>query len=231
VTWTAPVATRQRFSPWWLVAAALLLVGAGSLTLGLRNSERGLPGPVASHAAAHVGKAPPTQAPAAARSVPVTLRIPAMGLSTPLSTLGLNPDGTVEVPTSYQQAGWFGLGPTPGQRGSAVMLGHVDSHSGPGVFFQLRTLTDGDKVAVDLADGATATFVVIGVATYAKEQFPAKQVYGSHGYSALQLVTCGGVFDSQTGGYLSNVVVYTALESLTPQTQTPSVAGRPVAKL
>ena len=111
------------------------------------------------------------------------------------------------------------------------MLGHVDSHSGPGVFFQLRTLTDGDKVAVDLADGATATFVVIGVVTYAKEQFPAKQVYGSHGYSALQLVTCGGVFDSQTGGYLSNVVVYTALESLTPQTQTPSVAGRPVAKL
>jgi sortase (surface protein transpeptidase) len=135
------------------------------------------------------------------------------------------------VPTSYQQAGWFGLGPTPGQRGSAVMLGHVDSHSGPGVFFQLRTLTDGDKVAVDLADGATATFVVIGVVTYAKEQFPAKQVYGSHGYSALQLVTCGGVFDSQTGGYLSNVVVYAALESLTPQTQTPSVAGRPVAKL
>ena len=171
------------------------------------------------------------QAPPSARSVPVSLHIPAIGLSVPLSTLGLNPDGTVEVPTSYQQAGWFGLGPTPGQRGSAVMLGHVDSHSGPGVFFQLRTLTGGDKVAVDLADGSTATFAVIGVVTYAKEQFPAKQVYGSHGYSALQLVTCGGTFDTQTGGYLSNVVVYTALVSLTPGTQTPSVAERPVAKL
>ena len=111
------------------------------------------------------------------------------------------------------------------------MLGHVDSHSGPGVFFQLRTLTEGDQVDVVLADGATATVAVIGVATYAKEQFPARQVYGSHGYSALQLVTCGGVFDSQTGGYLSNVVVYTALVSLTPGTQTPSVAERPVAKL
>src|SRR5664279_5537161 len=119
------------------------------------------------HAAAHVSEATPTQPPAAVRSVPVSLHIPAIGLSVPLSTLGLDPDGTVEVPTSYQQAGWFGLGPSPGQSGSAVMLGHVDSHSGPGVFFRLRTQTEGDQVDVVLGDGATATFAVIGVATYA----------------------------------------------------------------
>jgi sortase (surface protein transpeptidase) len=146
-----------------------------------------------------------------ARSAPTLLRIPAIGLTVSLSKLGLNADGSVQVPSGITQPGWFDLGPTPGQLGSAVILGHVDNYTGPGVFFDLRTLAAGDQVYVSLADGDTARFAVNSVAEYSKQQFPAQRVYGSHGSSALQLVTCGGVFDHQTGSYLSNVVVYSSL--------------------
>jgi len=148
---------------------------------------------------------------ATVRSTPVELSIPAIGLSVSLSTLGLNSDGTVQVPTDIRQPGWYRLGPTPGQLGSAVILGHVDSYQGPAVFFQLRKLVAGDQVDVGLADGVTTVFQVTSVAVYSKQAFPDQQVYGSHGYSALQLITCGGVFDSQTGHYLSNIVVYSSL--------------------
>ncbi|CAJ64105.1 Putative lipoprotein (partial) [Frankia alni ACN14a] len=143
------------------------------------------------------------------------MRIPAIGVEVPVSALGLNPDRTVQVPTDFREPGWFRLGPSPGQVGSAVILGHVDSHSGPAVFFRLRYLNAGDRVDVTLADGAIAHFEVNAVRTYPKRQFPARQVYGSHGYSALQLVTCGGVFDTRTHSYQSNVVAYTSLVSIT----------------
>ena len=138
------------------------------------------------------------------------------------------------------QPGWFRLGPAPGQVGSAVILGHVDSYLGPGVFFQLRTLAAGDQVDVDLADGVTAQFTVDSVAMYSKPQFPAQRVYGSHGSSALQLVTCGGVFDHQTGSYLSNIVVYTSLSAVirlrpsridAPQADAPAGACDPPHRL
>jgi sortase (surface protein transpeptidase) len=144
------------------------------------------------------------------------LRIPAIGVSLRLSTLGLNPNGTVQVPTKDQTPGWFRLGPTPGQIGSAVILGHVDDYQGPAAFYRLRSLRAGDKVDVSLADGVVAHFAVTAVASYLKTQFPAQQVYASHGYRALQLVTCGGQFDAGTGHYLSNVVVYTSLVGTTP---------------
>jgi hypothetical protein len=136
----------------------------------------------------------------------------------PLSTLGLNPDGTVQVPTDFQKPGWFRLGPSPGQIGSAVILGHVDSYQGPAVFFQLRSLHVGDAVEVSLADGVVAHFAVTAVAMYSKAQFPADRVYASQGYSALQLVTCGGQFDRASGHYLSNIVAYTSLVATTPAT-------------
>jgi sortase (surface protein transpeptidase) len=143
----------------------------------------------------------------------------------PLSTLGLNFDGTVQVPTNDTEPGWFKLGPTPGQIGSSVILGHVDSYKGPGVFFQLRALVAGDQVQVSLADGAVVNFAVTSVVMYPKNLFPAQEVYTSHGDSQLQLVTCGGTFDSQTGHYLSNIVVYTSFVSATqPTTPTPTTA-------
>jgi sortase (surface protein transpeptidase) len=147
---------------------------------------------------------------------PVHLRIPAIGLSQDLLRLGLNPDGTVEVPTSKQAdlPGWYKLGPSPGQVGSAVVLGHVDSLRGPAVFYRLRSLTKGDRVEVRLRSGTLARFAVQRVVTYPNEKFPARKVYASHGYPALQLVTCGGRYDQETG-YTANVVVYTRMVDTT----------------
>jgi hypothetical protein len=102
-----------------------------------------------------------------------------------------------------------------------VILGHVDSYAGPGVFFKLPSLVAGDLVDVGLADGVTAVFKVTSVATYLKADFPDNAVYTSNGNSALQLVTCGGTFDSSTGHYLSNIVVYTSLTELIPASGAP----------
>ncbi len=221
MTWPTPAGVpRLRSMHWWILAAVLLAVGTGLLVVGVPGHERPLAGPAASHPRSSPRGTTPTPSrsvtPVVARSVPVTLRIPAIGLTVSLSTLGINPDGTVQVPTDYQQPGWFRLGPTPGQVGSSVILGHVDNHQGPAVFFQIRSLVPGDQVDVTLADGVMAQFAVTSVAMYSKQDFPAQQVYGSHGSSALQLITCGGAFDTQTGSYLSNIVVYTSLVTTTP---------------
>ncbi len=204
---------------WTAVAAGLLLLsGVALIGLGLRGSDHPLAGPTPSPVAIRAAlSGTPVVAPlATARSAPVSLTIPAIGLAVPVGSLGLNLDGTVQVPTGTTQPGWFRLGPTPGQIGSSVILGHVDSYLGPGVFFQLPRLTAGDAVDVGLADGVTAQFSVDQVAEYAKTAFPDQLVYGSDGSSALQLVTCGGVFDHRTGSYLSNIVVYTSLSKVIP---------------
>jgi sortase (surface protein transpeptidase) len=200
----------------------LLLVGTACLVVGLQEHRHPLAGPVRQHRTATARPATATApeitvpAPAAvARSVPVAVRIPALGLAVWLTQLGLNANGTVAVPTNTQVPGWFSPGPSPGQVGSAVILGHVDSFKGPGVFFQLRTLQPGNQIDVNLADGVVATFKVTSVVEYQKTAFPDQKVYGSNGSSALQLVTCGGAFDSQTGHYLSNIVVYSSFVSAT----------------
>lgn len=203
---------------WAVAAVVLLVVGVASVAVGVRGGSRALPAPAPSPAAE--ASAVPVPAMVATlsttRSVPTMLRIPAIGMVVPLTSLGVNADGSVQVPDGIVEPGWFQLGPTPGQVGSAVILGHVDNYTGPGVFFNLRSLAAGDQVFVSLTDGATAVFAVNTVATYSKSQFPSQRVYGSHGSAALQLVTCGGSFDHQTGSYLSNVVVYTSLVAVIP---------------
>ncbi len=184
------------------------------------SADLGVPGPEVSGSPGGTARPSVGVDPVVPRPAPVALRIPAIGVDVSLSTLGLNADRTVQVPTDFQQAGWFGLGPSPGQTGSAVILGHVDSYTGPAVFFQIRTLRAGDQVNVSLADGAIAHFQVTAVAMYAKDQFPAQQVYAPHGGSALQLVTCGGTFDTHTRSYLSNIVAYTTLIATTHAGQT-----------
>lgn len=144
---------------------------------------------------------------------PVHLRIPAIGVSARITQLGLNADRTVEVPTDPAATGWYRLGPRPGAEGSAVILGHVDSVDGPAVFYRLRFLAPGDRIVVRAADGSATRFRVTEVATYPNEEFPAERVYGPHGdRHSLQLVTCGGDYDPESG-YQANVVVYTRLVS------------------
>lgn len=115
------------------------------------------------------------------------------------------------VPTTIHTVGWYVDGPSPGQEGSAVILGHVDSYKGVGVFFYLKSLKAGDHITVTSIDGVVTRFSVTKVVEYSKTAFPDRLVYGPHGTRSLQLVTCGGVFDHATGHYESNIVVFSQL--------------------
>jgi sortase (surface protein transpeptidase) len=138
---------------------------------------------------------------------PVSLTIPLIGVRTSLITLGRAADGSMQVPASTMVAGWYTGSALPGAIGPAVIVGHVDSVTGPGVFFRLSQLRRGDRVYVTRADGTTAVFRVTSVRTYAKDVLPAKAVYGATPDPEVRLITCGGAFDDATGRYLSNVVV------------------------
>jgi hypothetical protein len=142
---------------------------------------------------------------------PVSLTIPAIGVRTKLVRLGLNSNGTLQVPASTAVAGWYTGSPRPGAVGAAVIAGHVDSRTALGVFYWLRILRPGDRVYVKRADGTLAVFRVTSVRAYAKDQFPTAAVYGPVPDAELRLITCGGTFDWSTGHYLSNVVVFARL--------------------
>jgi sortase (surface protein transpeptidase) len=140
-------------------------------------------------------------------SAPVRLEIPAIGVSTPLVRLGLNPDGTMQVPGNFQVAGWFTGAPQPGQLGPAVIAGHVDSRTGPAVFYRLRDLRPGDQVRVVRADRRMVRFRVDSLASYPKHALPAEAVYGATTAPALRLITCAGSFDRARHSYRENLVV------------------------
>jgi sortase family protein len=139
---------------------------------------------------------------------PVRLRIRALHVDSAVQRLGLRPDGTVEVPERTDVAGWYERGPRPGQPGPAVILGHVDSRSGPGIFIDLATVRPGTLIGVDRADGSTATFRVTTVSRVAKTGFPTDLVYAPSLDPTLRLVTCGGSFDRARGSYRDNVIVF-----------------------
>ena len=183
-------------------------------TLVAALAQQHAPAPAASAAGTtgRAGTAP--SSPALHVSPPVSVAIPAIGVRSRLLRLGLNADGSIQVPsltTSADEAAWYKYSAMPGQRGTAVIEGHVDSYSGPAVFFRIGALRPGNLIDVTLADGVTAVFRVTGVREYAKDKFPAKIIYGPADYAALRLITCGGDFDPATGHYLSSVVVFAAL--------------------
>ena len=144
-------------------------------------------------------------------ALPVRLSIPAIAVSSPLVRLGRLPDGSLQVPRDWDKAGWYDQGPRPGQPGPAVILGHVDSKSGPAVFYQLQTLRPGDIVRVGLADGRVLVFRVQRVRRYPKNKFPTAAVYLPTLSRELRLITCGGSFDYATGHYRDNIVVFATL--------------------
>ena len=223
-------ARRPRVAGWapavWAAHARLL--SAAMLGVGLVAAAAGTAGLLAAHAssapAARLAARPslvavpsgPSVVPASVPAVqqapkPVWLTIPAIGVKAPIVTLGLNRNGTLQVPGSTTVVGWYTGSPRPGAIGSAVIAGHVDSRSGPGVFYWLRRMHRGERIYVRRADGTLAVFTVTAVRTYAKAQFPTASVYGPVPDAELRLITCGGTFDYARGSYLSNVVVYARL--------------------
>jgi LPXTG-site transpeptidase (sortase) family protein len=142
---------------------------------------------------------------------PVRLLVPAIAVSAPVIPLGLNPDKTIQVPKSFSQAGWFTEGPEPGERGAAVIVGHFDAKSGPGVFYRLRALRRGDIVTVALRGGSKVRFAVTRTLAVRKTRFPTNLVYQRTPRPTLRLVTCDGAFDSSTGHYVDNYIVFADL--------------------
>ena len=142
---------------------------------------------------------------------PTRLRIPALRVDSRLDRLGLQKDGTIAVPERVDVAGWYQRGPRPGQPGPAVILGHVDSRTGPGVFIDLRNVRSGTLVRVDRADGSSVTFRVTEVVRVPKDRFPTNLVYAPTLEPTLRLVTSGGSFDRTRGSYRDNVIAFAEL--------------------
>jgi sortase (surface protein transpeptidase) len=143
----------------------------------------------------------------------VTLEIPSIGVRTDLLRLGLRENRSLEVPPDGPgaPAGWYDQSPTPGDRGPAVMLGHVNAtDGGKGVFADLRALRAGDRIDVTREDGTTAVFEVQRGEAYRKDEFPTLTVYGNTPGSEVRLITCDG-YNPDTGAFDDNYVVYATL--------------------
>jgi hypothetical protein len=190
-------------------ALSVVLLLAGLAAFGLSRLDSGSSPPV--HISGTLSQARADRAvsrPKISRGAPAAVRIPAIGVSAELVRLGLNPDGTLEVPTDFSVAGWYRLGPRPGERGAAVVVGHVDSKDGPAVFYRLGQVLPGSLVRIAWPNGHAVRFRIYAVREYEKTAFPTSLVYGPTSRRELRLVTCGGPFDSEKGHYLDNVVVF-----------------------
>ncbi|MFE5503377.1 MULTISPECIES: class F sortase [Amycolatopsis] len=208
---------RRRRAP--LVLAAVLLAVLATLAIVLSGpGETGQAAPPASTERTEVPVAPGSEPEAEPvggmpKADPVSIDVPKIEAKSSLIPLGLNADNTIEVPpvTRPLQAGWYVNGPTPGEVGPSVILGHVDGNKQKGIFFRLKELAPGDKVSVARKDGTTAEFAVTKVERVAKDKFPTDAVYGDTAEPELRLITCGGVFDKASRNYLDNIIVFARL--------------------
>ncbi|MCD2197044.1 class F sortase [Actinomycetospora endophytica] len=166
--------------------------------------------PLSVRAPARAVRGPVALAPAAPIAAhPSGLVVPAAGIDArDVGSLGLDRTGALQAPATSHDVGWYGEGATPGDPGTAVMVGHVDSWQGPGVFYHLRDLKPGDTIDVPRSDGTVAHFAVDAIETVDKDAFPADKVYAPTVGPSLRLITCGGAFDRAARSYEDNVVVY-----------------------
>ena len=150
------------------------------------------------------------------RSAPVRVQIPAIGVDSALMQLGLQVDGSLQVPPAGFPAGWYTGAPTPGELGPAILAGHVDWGGQPGVFYHLRDLQPGAEITVTRQDGRATVFRVTQVKQYPKDEFPTDVVYGDLDHPGLRLITCGGSFDRETRNYDDNVIAFADLIATHP---------------
>ncbi|MEV5356362.1 class F sortase [Streptomyces sp. NPDC093516] len=198
----------------WGVIALVLLTGLALIRNGSGEFDEGPPQPA--RAAAADNHVPGAAFAGSVRPLPYALpdrvRIPAIQVDAPMIPVGLDPDGWVGAPPPEDPnlAGWFTGAVTPGEKGTAVVVGHVDNQQGPAVFYGLGSLKPGNRVEVARQDGKTAVFEIYGVEVFEKDDFPGDRVYGSKGAAELRVITCGGGFSEQEG-YAGNVVAFARL--------------------
>lgn len=210
----SPIRVVRRPAAAIALIAGLIVVGVGVTGLALASQTGrpgmpvGRPAPVPVPLGRQAAAPPPAPRPV---SPPTGLIIPSIGVRSGLVRLGLTASGALQVPADTSVAGWYTGSPRPGAIGAAVIVGHIDSQTAPGVFFRLRLLRPGRLVYVRRADGSLAVFRVTAVRSYPKTDFPTVAVYGPAPVAQLRLITCGGEFDYATGHYLSNLIVSAAL--------------------
>jgi hypothetical protein len=143
------------------------------------------------------------------KSIPIHIRIKSVGIDAPIQVVGKNKDGTIEVPPLFKNiTGWYKYGPTPGEIGPAVIVGHVDTVQGPSVFYRLKDLKKDDTISIKRKDKVTVKFKVTGLQQFSRDKFPTDKVYGNIDYAGLRLITCGGTFNERTQQYTANTVVF-----------------------
>ncbi|GAA1005794.1 class F sortase [Streptomyces sp. LB8] len=186
-----------------LCSGAWLLHSGGALHAPPRpGAAEGVPDPGAAE----------RSAPALPPSPPLRIRIPSIRVNAPLIGLGLTESGSLDVPPADDKnlAGWYEAGTTPGETGTAIVAGHVDTAEGPAVFYDLGVLKRGNIIEVDRRDGSVAVFTVDAVEVYEAKNFPDDKVYGAASRPELRVITCGGDYSRATG-YQGNVVVFAHL--------------------
>ncbi|MEU2928016.1 class F sortase [Streptomyces sp. NPDC007251] len=206
---------RRRRAPWG-VTALVLLTGIALIRNGSGEFDVGPPQPAsvaAPDSRPATGPRAHSTAPASlAFSAAARVRIPAIRVDAPVMPVTLDKDGWIGAPPPENPdlAGWFTGAVSPGEKGTAVIVGHVDNQQGPAVFYGLGNLRKGNRIEVLRKDGKTAVFETYGVELFSKSGFPGDRVYGSKGTPELRVITCGGGFSKQHG-YDGNVVVFARL--------------------
>ncbi|MER6711504.1 MULTISPECIES: class F sortase [unclassified Streptomyces] len=226
-----PAPSRRRLrtavSVVWAVAALALAVGlltgrGGSTDAGGPPHAPPAVAPAASAAPAvpetpPASAAPPRSAASEAgglpRSRPVRLHIPKIAVDAPFTDLAIGRSGQLDPPPADDTnlVGWYAEGHSPGETGTAIIAGHVDTKTSPAVFARLGELRKGDRFHVTRADGSRATFVVDDARSFPKDDFPSERVYGDTPDPQVRLITCSGAYDRQARDYTENLVVFAHL--------------------
>jgi sortase (surface protein transpeptidase) len=193
-----------------LAGAAVLTLGRGGRQDSARAQARTSSAEQSTSSGTEAANGPPREMPR-----PVNIAIPAIDVSARIVPLGLNPDHTLEVPANLADTGWFTEGPEPGERGATVVVGHVASLSGPGVFYRLRDLHPGDVIRIRLRDGEVVSYRARSVIVVPKASFPTKRVYAQTPRPTLRLITCSGTLDASTGQHPDNRIVLASFLGVT----------------
>ncbi|WP_149260106.1 class F sortase [Actinomadura sp. K4S16] len=197
------------------LAAALIATGTAMFVVGLVRDHAGPPPQPPSSDLVLPGprNAEPAPAIALPRSIPKRIKIPSIKVDAPIRPVATERDGTLGVPplSRVREVGWWKEGPTPGEDGNSVLVGHVDSKTGPGAFYSLGALRPGRRIEVVRGDGTSPAFRIDRIQRVDKDEFPSDSVYGQQAGPELRLITCGGKFDRKRGHYLDNIIVYATL--------------------
>ncbi|WP_413775603.1 class F sortase [Micromonospora sp. RTGN7] len=198
----------------WSVPVAVVMVLVGIFATGAGLGRTAGPFEWAADAAGRPASATSVaDEPGLVASRPVRLSVPAIQVAAPVEPVGQAPDGSIDVPPlgRADETGWYDRGPTPGEPGRAVVVGHVDTKSGPAVFYELGKLKIGDRIEVTRDDRTVVVFAVDSVEHFGKDELPADRVYGDDGPPELRLITCGGQWVGGRTGYADNVIAFASL--------------------